>query len=108
MDPLTLLDDVPASRLCQLFTDPATEFVSYLLTLVKKKVVSKKQKAKTVKSTIEGRRAEEERCQPRRLEPEQPANLPLSESAILGRGDAVASVFVDYVLGIRSSKTHNP
>ena len=73
-----------------------------------KKVVSKKQKSKTVKSTIEGRRAEEERCQPRRLEPEQPANLPLSESAILGRGDAVASVFVDYVLGIRSSKTHNP
>ena len=72
------------------------------------KMVSKKQKAKTVKSTIEDRRAEEERRQPRRLEPEQPAQLPLSEGAILGRADAVASVFVDEMLGIRSSRTHNP
>ena len=72
------------------------------------KMVSKKQKAKTVKSTIEDRRAEEERRQPRRLEPEQPAQVPLSEGAILGRADAVASVFVDEMLGIRSSRTHNP
>ena len=77
-------------------------------TLEEERGKREKQKAKTVTSRIEDRGAEEERCRPRRIESGQPANLPLSESAILGRGDAVASVLVDDMLGIRSSRTHNP
>ena len=77
-------------------------------TLEEERGKREKQKAKTVTSPIEDRGTEEERCRPRRIESGQPANLPLSESAILGRGDAVASVLVDDMLGIRTSRTHNP
>ena len=75
-----------------------------------KKKKEAKRDAETIKEMIEDRWAGEKRRQPtpRRLEPEQPALSKMSPSDTLGRADAIGSVLVDDMLGIRSSRTHNP